>query len=217
MRRQQLLQQMAGLSLAALLLAGCVGVQVAPTATLSPIPLTPTPVSPTPTPALTLVSKRALFIIYELFVDDEYGNPRAILEDKGAIVHVASSSLGTVKGIHGMEVQPDMLLSNVRAADFDAIIFVGGFLDSNDAEAHHIAREAVAQRKILAGIYTGMTILAKAGVLKGKRATCSEFSEAEVAGAICTDTSVIRDGLIITASGWASRPFGEAIAAALEE
>jgi len=61
--------------------------------------------------------------------------------------------------------------------------------------------------------------LAKAGVVEGKRVTASTGSyQLEKAGAIFTGASVERDGLVITANGPdASRQFGEAITAALEE
>ena len=56
-------------------------------------------------------------------------------------------------------------------------------------------------------------------MVEGKRVTASTGSyQLEKAGAIFTGASVERDGLVITANGPdASRQFGEAITAALEE
>jgi len=161
-----------------------------------------------------------LFVIFESFEESEYGITRTLLEGKGVHVTVASTTLGVVKGFHGKAVNPDLLLSQVRAADYDVIVFVGAFLyDEDNLETHHIAQEAVAQNKLLAAICIAPTTLARAGVLKGKRATTSaDASRLTREGAIYTLRMVERDGLIITANGpAASQEFGEAILAALEE
>jgi len=216
--RQQLLQQMVCLGLVALLLVGCGGVQVEPTAR-------PTPAPPTPTAKPTLVTrpdaKRALFVIYARFEETEYGIPRAILEDQGVAVTVASLSSDVVKGDKGTEVQPDVLLGDVRAGDYDAIVFVGGSgYKVDDPEGQRIAQEAVAEGKVVAAICIAPITLAKAGVLEGKRVTAStQWNVLEKAGAtVVTKGSVVRDGLIITANGpGGAREFGEAIAAALGE
>jgi len=161
-----------------------------------------------------------LFVIYKQFQESEYGEPRTILEDKGVIVTVASSSLDVVTGHLGTRVEPDIVLSDVHAADYDAIVFVGGYgYDRKDPEACRVAQEAAAEGKVLAAICVAPITLAKAGVLKGKRATASvPASTLKAEGAIYTGALVERDGLIITANGpMAARRFGEAIAAALEE
>jgi hypothetical protein len=56
-------------------------------------------------PMSTPESKRAVFVLYGGFAEPEYDQPRAILEDMGVIVTVASSSLDIVKGTEGMEVR----------------------------------------------------------------------------------------------------------------
>ena len=119
-----------------------------------------------------------------------------------------------------MEVQPDVVLSDVDAADYDAIVFVGGYeYNRDDPEAQRIAQQAAAEGRLLAAICIAPITLAKAGVVEGKRVTGSFGAyEMEAAGAIFVGGAVQRDGLIITANGpRASRPFGQAIAAALDE
>jgi protease I len=200
-----------GLTLVVLLLAGCGGTQAEPTAT------------PIPTPPLSLANKQVLMVIQERFNESEYGKPRAMLEKRGAVITVAAPSSDLVKSYTGgKRVRPDVLLSDVRAADYDAIVFVGGMpYDPDDPEMHRVAQEAAATGKLLAGICNGVITLAKAGVLEGKRATSLSYhpaSELEKAGAILADAPVERDGLIITGNGpEASTQFAEAIVAALEE
>jgi putative intracellular protease/amidase len=62
------------------------------------------------TPLARLDGKRALFVIYNRFEEDEYGIPRAILEQLGVAVTVASSSLEIRTGTRGAKVQPDLLV-----------------------------------------------------------------------------------------------------------
>jgi putative intracellular protease/amidase len=62
------------------------------------------------------------------------------------------------------------------------------------------------------------TILANAGLLKGKKATCAQPSNIELKGAIATGKDVERDGNIVTANGpGASTKFGETIVSVLSE
>ena len=76
----------------------------------------------------------------------------------------------------------------------------------HDVQAHLTAQEAVNRKKVLAAICIAPTILAKAGVLDGKRATVwnKEGNNSKILenhGAIFTDEMVIVDGKIITANG----------------
>jgi protease I len=79
----------------------------------------------------------------------------------------------------------------VHAADYDVIVFVGGYqYDADDPEAHRIAQEAVAERKLLAAICIAPITLAKAGVVEGKRVTASTgVSQLKAAGAVFQSVS----------------------------
>jgi len=169
-----------------------------------------------------LKGKKAVMIIAEKnFRDEELFEPKKILEAEGVKVIVASTSFNTARGMLGGKVKPDMLLSEIKVDDYDAIIFVGGSGASqywNDSLAHNIAKEAVEKNKVLGAICIAPVTLANAGVLRGKKATVwpSERGKIEVRGAIYTGESVQIEGKIITAEGpQAARKFGEAIAKAL--
>jgi putative intracellular protease/amidase len=146
-----------------------------------------------------------------------------MLEERGVVITVAAPSSGIVKSYgEQIELEPDLLLGDVRAADYDIIVFVGGYpYDEDDAETQRIAREAVDEGKVVAAICNAVIALAKAGVLEGKQVTSLQYHSAsalESKGATLTDADVERDGLIITGSGpGASRDFAEAIGAALGE
>lgn len=210
------------LLLMALLLVGCSSAPVATPAAPTPLPTVPpvptAPLTPAVQPMPTVAVKRALFIIFDQFEELEYGEPRAVLEKQGINISVASSGTHSVSGSLGKKVQPDVALSEVHTADYDAVVFIGGYsYEESNADAIRIAQEAVAQNKVVAAICIAPITLARAGVLKDKRATSSmSFATLKAAGAVYTSESVARDGNLITGNGpAASRKFGEAIAAAL--
>jgi protease I len=165
--------------------------------------------------------KAVMIIAFREFRDAEYFVPKEILERAGIEVKTASNKMGTAIGADGGDTQVDLLVSQVNPADFDAIIFVGGpgCLDSLDNEdSYRVARETVSQEKVLAAICISPVILAKAGVLEGKRATCwtdplgSQAKILREKGAIFEKKSVVVDGKIITANGpEAAEEFGKAI------
>jgi putative intracellular protease/amidase len=164
-----------------------------------------------------------LFVIQGHFNASEYGEPRAILEEMGVAITVAASSLNPVSSYENKKkVQPDVLVSDAKAADYDVIVLVGGYpYNPDNPEAHRLAQEAAADGKLLAGICNAVIAMAKAGVLENKQVTNLTYHPAsllEEGGAIPTAGSVKRDGLIITGNGpAASIEFGEAIAEALKE
>jgi protease I len=122
-----------------------------------------------------------------------------------------------------LKVKPDLLIDDINVSDFDAIVFIGGFGCAeyfDNPVAHKIAKEALGQDKILAAICMAPRILANAGVLEGKKATCfpSVRENIKAKGAIVTGEMVERDTNIITGNGpGASTKFGETIASALNK
>jgi protease I len=165
--------------------------------------------------------KVVMIIAFRDFRDAEYFVPKEILEKAGIEVKTASNKMGTAIGADGGDTNVDLLVSQIKVSDFDAIIFVGGpgCLDALDNEdSYKVAKEAVSQNKVLAAICISPVILAKAGVLEGKRATCwtdplgSQAKILKEKGAIFEKKPVVVDGKIITANGpGAAEEFGKTI------
>ena len=166
--------------------------------------------------------KIVMVIAFKDFRDEEYFVPKEILEKAGAEIKTASDKMGNAIGADGGEVEVDLLVSEIYPADFDAVVFIGGpgcleKLDNEDS--YKVARDTVSQNKVLASICISPVILAKAGVLSGKKATVwtnpldkSAVKILQDNGAIYEDKSVVTDGKIITASGpVAAEEFGEGI------
>ena len=166
--------------------------------------------------------KKVLLVIAQKdFRDEEYLRPKEILLGRGAEVITASSSLNPARGKLGAVVQPDIALADARAGDYDALVFIGGTGSEqywDDPVAHALARDAAAQGKIIGAICIAPVILARAGVLKGRKATvwASEAKQIEEYGAVYTGADVQRDATIITGAGpFASEEFGRELSKAL--
>ena len=169
-----------------------------------------------------LTGKKVLFIIAgSNFRDEELLEPRNLLTECGADITIVSSRTGTVRGMLGASVTVEMTLRQVKADQFDAVIFVGGSGASEYFEnptAHRLAQDAASAGKLVAAICIAPSTLANAGLLKGRKATCysSQAQHLKQQGANYTSQPVVEDGNIITADGPTSAgAFGQAIAAKL--
>jgi protease I len=167
------------------------------------------------------MKKAVMIIAQNQFKEEELFVPKKILEDAGIEVRVASRTLDLAKGVEGKTFKPQIAVKDIDANDFDAIIFVGGAGATqywNDPAAHKTARDAFNGGKVVAAICVAPVTLAKAGILKDKRATVwsSDSGQLLVAGAKYTGANVEKDGKIITAAGpFASREFGEELVKAI--
>lgn len=152
------------------------------------------------------------------FRDEELFETKEELEASGNQVIVASTSLNTATGMLGGTIIPDITIDKVNVDEYDAVVFVGGVGSSiyfNNPRAHEIAKAAYNKGKAVGAICIAPSILANAGILKGKRATCwpSEGNNLRRNGAVYTGKPVEKDGKIITADGPSSaRSFGKEIA-----
>jgi protease I len=144
------------------------------------------------------------------------------LKGAGVSITVASTTSDLITSMNGAKFKANMLLNNVKAQDYDAVVFIGGtgaaqYLD--DPVAFALARDAVSQKKVLGGICLASDILANAGVLTGKKATGypTEGEKLKAKGVQYTAASVEIDGNIITADGPKSaEQFGAALVKALK-
>jgi protease I len=164
---------------------------------------------------------KALFIIAEnLFRDPEYFVPKKTLESNGITV-ITTSTSPIANGTEGAKVEVDIFFGDVKAEDYDAIVFIGGagsYQYHKDKFAHELAKYAAKPGKVLGAICAAVGTPAIAGVLKGKKAT-SFSGVADILkanGAIYTGDGVTVSGNIITADGPKSaKAFGEALVVAI--
>jgi protease I len=171
------------------------------------------------------MEKKVLMIIAQKdFRDEEFREPKAILEKKGIEVTVASTAAGTAVGMFGMQVIPDTTVDEVNPSEFDAVVVVGGSGSQtylwNNLRIHKTVQSLHKQGGLVAAICISPVALAKAGLLRGKKATvfrtATTLNELKKAGALISDAPVIVDGKIITGKGpEAANEFGQKIAESL--
>jgi len=147
-----------------------------------------------------------MVIAADQFRDEEYFDTRAALDHAGHETVVASTRTGRCSGSRGGHATAETTIDVERAADYDAVVFIGGSgskLLVHNADAQRLALEADAEGKLLAAICHAPVILAAAGLLAGRRATVTSDAVGliEAEGASYTGAGVTVDGRIVTADG----------------
>jgi SagB-type dehydrogenase family enzyme len=166
----------------------------------------------------TGTKRAALIVASQNFREEEFFETKRALDAAGVQTVIASTRIGTLRGMLGRITEANILVGQLNVNDYDAIIFIGGpgaVEYVANPFALNLAREAIRTRKILAAIGTAPTILANAGVLSGVRIT-SQLTERNIlvlAGALYTGQPVEEDRLIITGRDTgAAMQFGRKIA-----
>jgi protease I len=160
--------------------------------------------------AARLEGRRVLMIIAPAdFRDEELLEPRAVFEAEGAGVEVASTTTSVARGMLGAEVKPDLAIAAVDPHRYAAIAVVGGsgaptYLWDNHA-LHAVLRIARGEGTPIGAICLSPAVLARAGLLRGVRATVygdpRAKHELERGGALYVGESVVTDQGIVTAAG----------------
>jgi protease I len=168
--------------------------------------------------------KIVMVIAHQGFRDEELTKPLKYFKDQGFSVDIASTALSTAQGMLGMRVDPDLIIEEIKLEDYKALVIIGGIgaksLWNSGALAYKI-KEADGNQQVVAAICLAPIALAKAGILKGRRATVwPQESERLIGyGVEYVFEDVVVDGVngtIITASGpGAALSFGRKIVEAI--
>jgi protease I len=152
----------------------------------------------------------------EKFQDDEFFIPKHILES--AKIKITTTSLEKIaESTEEKIVKIDILLTDVKSEDYDAILIVGGpgaitYIDN--PTIHKLINDFNDEKKLISAICISPATLARAGVLINKQATIWNgkkeiFKETDVE---FVDEPVVIDENIITANGpEAAEEFAKAI------
>lgn len=148
--------------------------------------------------------KRVLCLLAPGFEEIETVTPIDLLRRAGAEVVVASlHGEDLVEGRSGISLKADLALTAVETEGFDLLVIPGGPGVQGmraDGRPAQLAREFFDNRKIVAAICAGPTVLADAGLLEGRKFTSHFSVKGELPGSL-TEERVVRDGLIVTSRG----------------
>jgi protein deglycase len=159
---------------------------------------------------------RVLVPLAEGFEEIEAISVIDILRRADVEVVTAGLKEGLAEGSHKVKVLPDTTLEKVDWHDFDGLVLPGGapgFVNlGNDQRILDLAREMNRAGKCVAAICAAPSVLIKAGVLQGRKATVSPSGKAQVqACADFREDRVVVDKNLIT-----SRAPGTALEFALK-
>lgn len=151
----------------------------------------------------------------------EYGTPKQILESSGIVVKTISNTMGTALATDGSKTDVDFTIDQINDITNYAGLFIiggGGALENLDnPQVYKLVQKFAHASKPFGAICISPRILAKAGVLTGKKATgWDEDHELDMIFAQhdvnYVHKPVVTDGNIVTATGpRAAQEFGKAI------
>ena len=164
--------------------------------------------------------KPILVLMAPGFEEIELTAPIDILRRLEIPVTTAGVKGRAVEGAHGMVVQADMLMVDVKPEDFDGIILPGGpasWLLRDTPAVLALVRGMHAADKLVAAICAAPIALEAAGVLNERRCTCYPGVEGDLKSAAeVVAEPAVTDGKLVTGRGpGAALEFGFALGAAL--
>jgi 4-methyl-5(b-hydroxyethyl)-thiazole monophosphate biosynthesis len=147
--------------------------------------------------------KKVVILLAPGFEEVETVTPFDYLRRAGLEVKFAGIGGREIPSSRGMVIRADLLLEEVRAADFDAVVVPGGQPGSNNLAATPLVLELIktlsAAGKVVGAICAApAVVLGKTGLLTGRRFTCFPGMETQVTGGHFTEDRVAVDGNIVT-------------------
>ena len=112
----------------------------------------------------------------------------------------------------GYQVESDLAFDEVRVADYDAVLVLGGRAPEylrHDARVVAIVREFHERDKWVFGICHGVQVLVSAGLAAGARVTAYAHCRLDVelgGGEYVADREAVRHGRMVTGQTWQSHP-----------
>ncbi len=151
------------------------------------------------------MAAKIVMLLAEGFEEAEVVIPADVLRRLEFDLTIAGVASKSVTGSHNMRLEADTTLDRADMDKADALILPGGMPGSKnlleDERVVSLARRMFESGRLVAAICAAPIVLGKAGILKGKKATCYPGFEAQLFGADYTGARTERDGNIITGKG----------------
>jgi len=147
--------------------------------------------------------KTAAILVEDLYQEMEVWYPAYRLREAGVKTIFVGTGKKEYSSKRGYPVQAEGDIKEVRARDFDAVIVPGGYapdLLRRFEEVNRFVAEMNKAGKVVAAICHAAWVLASAGILKGRMATCFHAIKDDVinAGARYVDQEVVVDKNLVT-------------------
>jgi putative intracellular protease/amidase len=151
----------------------------------------------------------------EYMLTHEVGTMSRILKKSGFEITIATIS-GAVLKTDSITLTPNLKLGEVNADDYASFILPCMAVDSVNPEAINFVKKVVDKGKPIAAQLGSVLILAKAGVLNGKKFAFIDEKDInanmylEFNSGVFSGIGVVQDGIIITSGTcpWCSKIFG---------
>jgi len=157
---------------------------------------------------MSIVNKNnvLLFLPSKDFNEEEYSTVRNLLLKYSKNIFITSDDHYVCSGSKGMKVKSDTSFYNINIKNFAALVLIGGAGSKaywDNEKLHTISMDFDAVQKIIGAICSASVILAKAGILETKTATCYYEDKNELInlGIDYQDRAVITDKNIVTSNG----------------
>lgn len=150
--------------------------------------------------------KRVLVPIAPGFEEIEAVTVIDVLRRAGVEVTVAGTESGPIEGSRGIRLLPDKPLGEVKSEEFEMVVLPGGTQGVENLRKHPrllpLVGEFFSQGKPVGAICAAPSLLASAGLLRGKKATSHPSVREKVAeSATYSENRVVVDGKLVTSRG----------------
>lgn len=128
------------------------------------------------------------------------------------VIHDFEPGWDTYVERKGYNIESDIAIADANAADFDAVIIIGGRAPEylrNDSKVIELVRDFDQQEKFIFAICHGIQVLVTAQLVNEKNITCYEHVKFEVescGGTFIGKDQAVRDGRLVTGQTWQSHP-----------
>ncbi|WP_044022168.1 DJ-1/PfpI family protein [Bacillus sp. SG-1] len=160
--------------------------------------------------------KKTAVLLYPQFSEYELSVALSVLMQGKKPVVTCWTRNEAVRGESGLTCLPDRMIQEIDLDEIDSVLLPGCMdimLLKDEEEIFHFLEAAADKVSVIAAISSSPYLLARAGLLKGKRYTVGLAEEARESSGIFekenySDELVVQDGKVLTARGRGFIEFG---------